>query len=360
MTRIDVMIPAYNAEATIGPAIESVRRGQHEAVTIVVVDDGSTDGTGALVQALAAEDSRIRYVRQENRGIAGARQRALEETTSAFVSQLDADDLSDPDRLPRLLAVMERRPDCVAVCGAARHIDGDGRPTGHVVRLGDPGAADPDWLPAREPAQLPFALWRRDALMAAGGYRPFVYGEDVDLSWRLLEIGAVENLDAVVGSYRFHASSTGSSLVNTRILAVETQLAALSARRRRAGRPDIALTRERRADYRAAESLAGICAIAATGLDPQEARALRRAASFKMLAWLEDRRQLPDDGDCAFIRASLDALPSLCAPNRAEIRRTLSVVAARLIAAGALARAARLAPPALMPAALARTALRRH
>ena len=360
MTSIDVMTPVFNGEATIVDAIESVRGGAHPAVTIVVVDDGSTDRTGDIVRAMAEADPRIRYIRQDNRGIAAARQRAFEATTSEYVSQLDADDISDPDRLTRLLVYLQERPDCVAVCGAARHIDAQGRPTGHVVRLRPPGEADPYWLPAREPSQLPFALWRRSAIAAVGGYRPFVYGEDVDLSWRLLETGAMQNLDEVVGSYRFHASSTGSSLLNSRILAVDTQLAALSARRRRSGRPDVVLDRDRKPAYHAAGSLAGICDVAASGLADTESRELRIASAFKMLAWLEDRRQLPDDGDCAFIRSAYEARPDLAPSNLAEIRRTLSVVAARLVAAGAWGRAARLAPPALLPASVARAVLRRH
>jgi hypothetical protein len=289
-----------------------------------------------------------------------ARQRAFELTTSVYVSQLDADDISDTDRLPRLLAHLQRRPDCVAVCGAARHIDAQGRPTGHVVRLGAPGQADLDWVPAREPSLLPFALWRRSALAAVGGYRSFVYGEDVDLSWRLLEMGVLENLDAVVGSYRFHASSTGSSLLNSRILAVDTQLAALSARRRRAGRADLVLNWNREASYRSAGSIGRICDVAAAGLTDEEARALRNAAAFKLLAWLEDRRQLPDAEDCAFIRAGYDALSDLAPANRAEIRRTLSVVAARLISAGAWGRAVCLAPPPLLAISAARAASRRN
>ena len=169
MTSIDVMTPVFNGDATIVDAIESVRGGAHPAVTIVVVDDGSTDRTGDIVRAMAEADPRIRYIRQDNRGIAAARQRAFEATTSEYVSQLDADDISDPDRLPRLLAYLQKRPDCVAVSGAARHIDAKGRPTGRVARLRPPGEADPYWLPAREPSQLPFTLWRRSVVARQSG-----------------------------------------------------------------------------------------------------------------------------------------------------------------------------------------------
>ncbi len=79
-----------------------------------------------------------------------------------------------------------------------------------------------------------------------------------------------------------------------------------------------------------------------------------------MLAYLEDPRQLPDDRDCAFIRSAYEARPDLATLNLAEIRRTLSVVAARLVAANAWGRAARLTPPALLPVSVARAALRRH
>ena len=326
MASIDVMTPVFNGDATIVDAIESVRGGAHPDVTIVVVDDGSTDRTGDIVRAMAAADPLTRNTPHQTPGSAAARQRAFEATTSEYVSQLDADDISDPDRLPRLLAYLQERPDCVAVCGAARHIDAQGRPTGRVARLRPPGEADPYWLPAREPSQLPFALWRRSALAAVGGYRSFVYGEDVDLSWRLLEIGTMQNLDEVVGSYRFHASSTGSSLLNSRILAVYTQLAAFSARRRGSGQPDIVLDGDRRAAYPAAGSFAGICDVAASCLPDTESRELRIAAAFKMPASLEDRRQLPDDDDCAPLVRKLRKVPiSVCGPPLATaIRRCIA------------------------------------
>ena len=87
---VSVVIPAHNAEATIGPTIESVRRQTIRDVEIIVVDDGSTDDTPAQVQRCGPA---IRYLRQKQQGVSAARNYGLRESTGEFVAFLDGDDL---------------------------------------------------------------------------------------------------------------------------------------------------------------------------------------------------------------------------------------------------------------------------
>ena len=357
--RVDVMMPAFNAVGTVEVAVTSLLGQTHADLRIIAVDDGSTDGTGAILNALASRDARVTVAHQENHGIVGARNAALALATSDYVTQLDADDISEPDHVARLAAHLAAHPDCVMVSGAARHIGADGRALGPVVRFGPPGRADAAWVPSREPLCLPFAMWRRSALDAARGYRETGLGSDVDLAWRLMALGDVTNLPDVVGSYRLHDSATGTSLANGRFLAVCTQLIAVSARRRALGADDLAFTRATTARVRAADSLAGMCVAARAGLSEAEAAFLEIAVAAKMLQWLEGRGRLPEAEDVAFIRRAFGGTAGLSAENRGELKRLYSVLAARLMRAGMWRKAAALTPPPIAGVALARTMLGR-
>lgn len=96
--RFSILTPAYNAAATVGPAIESALAQTEPDWELVVVDDGSTDDTAARVEPYLS-DARIRLVRQENRGLSGARNTAIATSRGGCVALLDADDLLMPDYL---------------------------------------------------------------------------------------------------------------------------------------------------------------------------------------------------------------------------------------------------------------------
>ncbi|WGF87022.1 glycosyltransferase family 2 protein [Marinivivus vitaminiproducens] len=116
--RVDasVVIPAYNAEAFIVDALAAAQKQTVQAVEILVVDDGSTDGTRALVEAVAQRDPRVRLFRQPtNRGPSAARNRAFDEARGDWLVLLDADDTMDPERIARLIALGNRhKADLVA------------------------------------------------------------------------------------------------------------------------------------------------------------------------------------------------------------------------------------------------------
>ncbi|WP_300972944.1 glycosyltransferase family A protein [Sphingomonas sp. LHG3406-1] len=110
MPLVGVVIPAYNAERTIGRTIASVRAQTHAELDIVVVDDGSKDRTAELVARHVREDARIRLVDQPNGGVAAARNRGIAECRSDLVAPIDSDDLWHPDKIARQLAELEADP----------------------------------------------------------------------------------------------------------------------------------------------------------------------------------------------------------------------------------------------------------
>lgn len=115
MPVISVIIPAHNAAPWIRASIGSVLTQTWRDLELIVVDDGSTDGTVELIEQLP--DSRMRLVRQGNRGAAAARNRGLREAQGEFIQFLDADDLLGPGKLQSQMAALQLAPtDAVASC----------------------------------------------------------------------------------------------------------------------------------------------------------------------------------------------------------------------------------------------------
>ena len=111
MPTVSVVIPTYNCSRFVGDAIESVLAQTRVPDQIIVVNDGSTDDTAAVVQQY--RDGRIVYIEQANGGIAAARNRGLSIATGDYIGFLDADDCWLPSMLERQLALLERQPDVI-------------------------------------------------------------------------------------------------------------------------------------------------------------------------------------------------------------------------------------------------------
>jgi glycosyltransferase involved in cell wall biosynthesis len=357
MPLIDVLIPAFNAETTVRSAIESMRRQSMTAIAIHVVDDGSTDATPRILAEMAAADPRLHVHRKENGGIVDALNFGLDFCTGEFVARHDADDLAYPNRLAAQLAYLQAHGDVSAVGAAVRHIDGAGVPIGTIARLGSPNDADPFYVPSREPYLIhPFLTVRRAAIEAAGRYRYVHHAEDTDLYWRLSERGRLHNLPEILGDYRLHdASISGRSIVNGRIMAVNSQLAGLSARRRRCGNGDIVFAKDKLAAYKHARSLAAMIDVAAPMLEPAEREELEESAAAKLLELTSYRPYELDAEDCAFIgRVARRGFAHLSAENRTMQERRISGAAARLAAGGQMRAALGMVPSGLYPAFAAR------
>ena len=100
---ISVVIPAYNIAQYLPTTLDSILAQTHENLEIIVVNDGSKDGTGAVIDRYAAMDHRIRAIHKENGGVTSARLRGLDEATGEWIGFVDGDDLVEPDMYERLL-----------------------------------------------------------------------------------------------------------------------------------------------------------------------------------------------------------------------------------------------------------------
>ena len=198
--RASVLMPAYNNARYLDDAVRSILAQTLSDFEFIIIDDGSTDGSQDLLEEYARRDSRVRLLRNDsNRGIVYSLNRGLDACRGRYVVRMDSDDWAFPDRLERQLAVMDSRPDVIALCGAVIYMDAEGRDTG-VVRLSDAGGS----LLRRNGMIHPTAVFRREVLSRQGiRYREtYRYAEDYFLWLQLSRLGSIVAIDEPVLRYR--------------------------------------------------------------------------------------------------------------------------------------------------------------
>jgi glycosyltransferase involved in cell wall biosynthesis len=219
---VSVVIPAHNAARWLGETLDSVRAQSFTDWECIVVDDGSTDGTRALV-ARHADEPRIRYLFQEKQERAAARNRGIAASSGPLVAFLDADDRWCPEKLAAQVSALRAAPAAGLCYTHARFVDVDGRPL-------------PFRKPPRTIAGLVFpelmrgnvlviasVVVRRACLDAVGAFDASlpVYGcEDWDLWLRLARRYPVVAVDEELVLYRRHPGNTGWEQVLASALAV--------------------------------------------------------------------------------------------------------------------------------------------
>ncbi|WP_161993812.1 glycosyltransferase family 2 protein [Muricoccus nepalensis] len=358
--RVDVLIPVYNAANTVRASLRSIQEQTVSDVRILVIDDGSTDATAAIVSEISLEDPRLELIRKPfNSGIVDTLNVGFGYCRSPYIARHDADDVAYPNRFEVQLRYLETHADCVAVGAATRLIDAAGRHQGGYSRLPQPDIADPHWFPSREPYILhPFLMIRRDALVAVGGYRHAFHAEDTDLYWRVQERGGMCNLPDLLGEYRIHAGSiSGTSIQNGRISALNSQLSAISAVRRRSGLPDLVFPPERLAAYRQTDTTTGLLQLVMGDLTPEERAYLELAVAVKIVEGAIYRPYYLDEEDCRFVRRTLTAnWYRFCRENTEEVREKLVSVGTKMVYGRRLREVAMLLPPTLLARTLGQVA----
>jgi glycosyltransferase involved in cell wall biosynthesis len=199
--RVSVLIPAFNAERYLGEAIESALGQTRAPFELIVLDDGSSDRTAEVARTFG---DGIRYERQENEGIGGARNRCMELARGEYLAFLDADDRWERDKLALQLEAMcsSIRPDIVF--GRVRHFVSPELPAEERARIACPPEAAPGYLPSA-------MLASRDVFERVGRFATDLHvGEFIDWMARARGRGLRElMLDETVLRRRLHDANQG-------------------------------------------------------------------------------------------------------------------------------------------------------
>lgn len=216
---VSVIVPAYNAESTIAATLASVCGQTYPHIEIIVVDDGSTDSTAMQVEALAAHDARIQLFCQTNRGVASARNLAIEQSKGDLIAPIDADDLWNPVKIEKQVKRLLHEPsNCVLVYNWSYHIDRESSVIGRT-RLSHRAGQERELLCKYNiVGNGSTPLMRKSALLACGGYDYTMQDmnahgcEDYKLYLDLSQIGSFGVIDEYLTAYRIHPDNMSSNL----------------------------------------------------------------------------------------------------------------------------------------------------
>jgi len=235
--RLSVAMAVYNNAPFLAEAIESILAQTMGDFEFLIVNDGSTDGSTAIIDSYAERDRRIRPIHQANRGLVASLNLMIDEARAPLIARMDGDDISLPERFERQIAFMDANPDYGVVGTSTHDIDEHGRlslnedfhPLDHDAFLA--ALENGPWL------CHPSVVMRRDVVRAAGGYRAaFRHCEDYDLWLRLSETTRLCTIPDRLFHYRRSPNQVSSAHVLEQLSGAAIAYAAHIERE--AGRPD--------------------------------------------------------------------------------------------------------------------------
>lgn len=214
---VSVLLSAFNAEKTIAEAIESILSQTHRDFELLLINDGSTDGTLLIMQKFADQDHRIKIISHQNMGMGASLNQALHLANAEWVVKMDADDIMLPQRLERQIAFIKKHPDIVVASCLVYYVDEYGRVIGKnssdlrtredLIR----------YLKSNELIGFHHSgvIMKKEVIISVGGYRPrFWPADDIDLWNRVAERGYLILVQPeYLVKYRIHASSISVSNV---------------------------------------------------------------------------------------------------------------------------------------------------
>jgi glycosyltransferase involved in cell wall biosynthesis len=214
---VSVVMPVRNAAAYLADSIGSILKQTLTDFEFVILDDGSTDDSRAIIREWARRDGRIRLIEGATPlGPSGSADRVVREARAPICARMDADDISHPNRLQAEWDVLARHPDASLVGTLWVGID----PEGRRVRPRD------RWRLFRSSVFAPFphgsVMFRREWLLGLGGYRPACeFWEDFDFYLRMERRGPIMVVADALYEYRFHTGATTAQRGLEHLMAVD-------------------------------------------------------------------------------------------------------------------------------------------
>lgn len=212
--RCTVLLPVHNGMPYLPEALDSILNQSEKDLAIIVLNDGSTDGTQEYLRSVP--DSRLKVLTTERIGLPAVLNFGLAAVATEFVARMDADDIAMPDRIKKQCDFLETQPACILVGSAIRYIGEQGNrlpwktsvPIAHSeIMLG---------LNTRKSVLFhPSIVCRTDAVKNCGGYRQNAFpAEDYDLYLRIGQFGELANIGEALLYYRV----TGGSIVGNQFI----------------------------------------------------------------------------------------------------------------------------------------------
>lgn len=210
---VSVVMPVYNAEKFLREAIDSILRQTYENFELIIINDGSTDGSQKIIDYYAAIDARIVAVAQKNHGVVYTANRAISLARGKYIARMDADDVSLPDRFLQEVKLLDSHPRTVLVCSSFEVFDDSG-----VFRYRDVTPPhDRDLKRAlylRNPIANGSTMIRKQALIDAGLFEE-IFAEDFHMWMKLAHLGDFEATGTVL--YRWRMNPNGLTLSNNHL-----------------------------------------------------------------------------------------------------------------------------------------------
>jgi glycosyltransferase involved in cell wall biosynthesis len=205
--KVSVNICCYNSEKYIKETIQSVLDQTFNDFEVIIIDDGSRDKSAEIIKSFS--DQRLKYYYQNNQGLSSSRNRAIELSGGEYIALLDHDDLWNPNKLEKQIALFEKNPELALVFSNCYIISADGTISGTYFDINSPARGKVfDQLILRDFIPCLSAVIRKAVLIKTGLFRlDFKMAEEYDLFLRISKIAPIDYVDEPLASYRWHENN---------------------------------------------------------------------------------------------------------------------------------------------------------
>ncbi|NMB47900.1 glycosyltransferase family 2 protein [Candidatus Kuenenbacteria bacterium] len=211
--KISVLMSAFNAEKYISQAIESILKQTCDDFEFIILNDGSTDKTREIIQNYTKQDKRIRLINNnKNFGLTRSLNIGLEEARGKYIARIDADDLSEPERLQKQYEFMEANPEYALAGSWVKIIDSEGREMTVRKLPTDIKLIKFNFIFGKPCLWHSSIFFRKEEMDKVGNYdEEYKYSQDLNLYVRLLKTKKITNVPEFLIQHRLHSNSIGKN-----------------------------------------------------------------------------------------------------------------------------------------------------
>lgn len=230
---VSVVLCIYNGEKYLRQTIDSVLSQDLANFELLLIDDGSIDGTLGIIREYEKKDSRCKVFTGPNLGLIGSRNMGIMQAQADIIALMDADDICLSNRLSTQVQYLRTHPNCVAVGSQVLLIDPEDRAIKTFLIGTSHREIDEANMVGRGGAIInPSAMIRKNAIMEVGMYQQdFLHAEDIDMFLRLAEVGTLANIPTTLLHYRQHLFSIGYQHAQTQHASADRAVKAACVRR---------------------------------------------------------------------------------------------------------------------------------